>query len=78
MLATGGSAAQAISAVKERGANDVVLVCILGTPIGVETVATAHPEVPIVLGVLDPELDSQKYILPGLGDFGDRLYGTHA
>lgn len=78
MLATGGSAAQALSVVKEHGATDVRLVCIIGAPEGVETVARAHPEVPIVLGVLDEALDSRKYIVPGLGDFGDRLYGTHA
>lgn len=78
MLATGGSAAQALSVVKEHGATDVRLVCIIGAPEGVETVAQAHPEVPIILGVLDEGLDSRKYIVPGLGDFGDRLYGTHA
>lgn len=78
MLATGGSAAQALSVVKEHGATDVCLVCIIGAPEGVETVTRAHPEVPIILGVLDESLDSRKYIVPGLGDFGDRLYGTHA
>jgi uracil phosphoribosyltransferase len=78
MLATGGSAAQALSVVKEHGATDVHLVCIIGAPEGVETVTRAHPEVPIILGVLDEALDSRKYIVPGLGDFGDRLYGTHA
>ena len=76
MLATGGSAAQAISAVKERGATEVSLVCIIGAPEGVEAVTRAHPDVPIVLGVLDSGLNDQKYIMPGLGDFGDRLYGT--
>ena len=78
MLATGGSAAHALSVVKEHGATDVCLVCIIGAPEGVETVTKAHPEVPIILGVLDESLDSRKYIVPGLGDFGDRLYGTHA
>jgi uracil phosphoribosyltransferase len=78
MLATGGSAAQALSVVKEHGATDIRLVCIIGAPEGVETVTRAHPDVPIVLGVLDESLDSRKYIVPGLGDFGDRLYGTHA
>lgn len=78
MLATGGSASQALSVVKEHGATDVRLVCIIGAPEGVETVTRAHPEVPIILGVLDEALDSRKYIVPGLGDFGDRLYGTHA
>ena len=78
MLATGGSAAKALSLVKDNGANDVSLVCILGSPEGVETVSRAHPEVPIILGVLDESLNANKYIVPGLGDFGDRLYGTHA
>jgi len=78
MLATGGSAAQALSIVKDNGANDVCLVCILGSPEGVEAIQRAHPEVPIILGVLDESLNANKYIVPGLGDFGDRLYGTHA
>ena len=78
MLATGGSAAKALSLVKDNGARDVSLVCILGSPEGVETVSRAHPEVPIILGVLDESLNANKYIVPGLGDFGDRLYGTHA
>lgn len=78
MLATGGSAAKALSLVKDNGATDVCLVCILGSPEGVETVSRAHPEVPIILGVLDESLNANKYIVPGLGDFGDRLYGTHA
>jgi uracil phosphoribosyltransferase len=78
MLATGGSASHAISAIKERGAADITLVCIIGAPEGVERVQRDHPEVPIVLGILDSGLDTRKYIVPGLGDFGDRLYGTHA
>jgi uracil phosphoribosyltransferase len=78
MLATGGSASHAISAIKERGAADITLVCIIGAPEGVERVQRDHPGVPIVLGILDSGLDTRKYIVPGLGDFGDRLYGTHA
>jgi uracil phosphoribosyltransferase len=78
MLATGGSASQALQLVKDHGASDVCLVCILGSPEGVETVSRTHPEVPIILGVLDESLNANKYIVPGLGDFGDRLYGTHA
>ena len=78
MLATGGSASQALQLVKDHGASDVCLVCILGSPEGVEAVSRAHPEVPIILGVLDESLNANKYIVPGLGDFGDRLYGTHA
>lgn len=76
MLATGGSAVQALTLVKEHGATDVALVCIVGAPEGVAAVEKAHPNVSIVLGALDRELSAKKYILPGLGDFGDRLYGT--
>jgi len=78
MLATGGSASQALQLVKDHGATDVCLVCILGSPEGVETIHRAHPDVSIILGVLDESLDANKYIVPGLGDFGARLYGTHA
>jgi len=78
MLATGGSASQALQLVKDNGATDVCLVCILGSPEGVETIHRAHPDVSIILGVLDETLNANKYIVPGLGDFGDRLYGTHA
>jgi uracil phosphoribosyltransferase len=76
MLATGGSAVQALTLVKQHGATEVSLVCIVGAPEGVAAVAATHPEVPIILGALDRELNSRRYILPGLGDFGDRLYGT--
>ena len=76
MLATGGSAVQALTLVKQNGATEVSLVCIVGAPEGVAAVEKSHPEVPIFLGVLDRALNSRKYILPGLGDFGDRLYGT--
>jgi len=78
MLATGGSASQALQLVKDHGGTDVCLVCILGSPEGVETIHCAHPDVSIILGVLDESLNANKYIVPGLGDFGDRLYGTHA
>ncbi len=76
MLATGGSAAQAIDVVKAAGAKEIVFVCIVAAPEGVATVEKSHPEIPIHAGVLDRQLNSKKYILPGLGDFGDRLYGT--
>ena len=76
MLATGGSAAQALSLVKAQGATDIGFVCIVAAPEGVATVEKAHPEVPIHAGALDRELNARKYIMPGLGDFGDRLYGT--
>jgi uracil phosphoribosyltransferase len=76
MLATGGSAAQAISLVKEKGGSEIVFVCIVAAPEGVATVEKAHPDVPIIAGALDRALNAKKYILPGLCDFGDRLYGT--
>jgi len=76
MLATGGSAAQALSVVKSAGATEIVFVCIVASPEGVAVVEKAHPEVPIFTAALDRELNAKKYILPGLGDFGDRLYGT--
>ncbi len=76
MLATGGSAVQALTVLKAEGATDLALVCIVSAPEGVATVEAAHPDVPIFSGALDRELNARKYILPGLGDFGDRLYGT--
>jgi uracil phosphoribosyltransferase len=76
MLATGGSAAQAITLVKAAGATDVGFVCIVAAPEGVATLEKAHPDIPIHAGAVDRQLNSRKYILPGLGDFGDRLYGT--
>ncbi len=76
MLATGGSAAQALMLVKAQGATDVVFVCIVAAPEGVATVHSVHPDMTIHAGALDRALNDRKYILPGLGDFGDRLYGT--
>jgi uracil phosphoribosyltransferase len=76
MLATGGSAAQALTLVKSKGAKEVGFVCIVAAPEGVATVQQAHPDIPIYAGVVDRALNDRKYILPGLGDFGDRLYGT--
>ena len=76
MLATGGSAAQALDVVKAAGAKEVMFVCIVATPEGVAVVEKSHPTVPIHAGALDRALNAKKYILPGLGDFGDRLYGT--
>lgn len=76
MLATGGSAVNALEVVMAAGATDVVFVCIVASPEGVAKVEQAHPTVPIYTGALDRELNAKKYILPGLGDFGDRLYGT--
>ena len=76
MLATGGSAAQAITAVKAAGAGPVLMLCLVSAPEGVEHLNAAHPDVPIFTAGLDRGLNDLKYILPGLGDFGDRLYGT--
>ncbi len=76
MLATGGSAAQAVEVVKSAGGKEIVFVCIVAAPEGVAVMQQAHPDVTIYAGALDRELNARKYILPGLGDFGDRLYGT--
>ena len=76
MLATGGSATQALSLLRAEGAKDLRLVCVVAAPQGVAQVEGADPDVPIFTAALDRDLDEQKYILPGLGDFGDRLYGT--
>jgi uracil phosphoribosyltransferase len=76
MLASGGSAAQAIGIVKANGGAAPRLVCIIAAPEGVAEVARHHPDTSVHVGVLDRALNARKYILPGLGDFGDRLYGT--
>ena len=76
MLATGGSAAAAISAVKERGYTNIRLMCLVGVPQGVEYVQNLHPDVDIYLASLDEKLNDKGYILPGLGDAGDRIFGT--
>jgi uracil phosphoribosyltransferase len=76
MLATGGSAVAALDLLGRSGARTVRLVCIVAAPEGVALVERHHPEVDIYTPVVDRELNAQKYIVPGLGDFGDRLYGT--
>lgn len=76
MLATGGSVVQAIAALRTRGAKNISLLSIVSSPEGVAAVERQFPEVPIFTAALDRALNAQKYILPGLGDFGDRLYGT--
>ena len=76
MLATGGSAAQAISLLMDHGAKSVQMVCVVAAPEGVAKLHEAHPGLPIYTAALDRGLNDRKYILPGLGDFGDRLYGT--
>ena len=76
MLATGGSAMVAIDALKKRGASTIKFVCLVAAPEGVEALEQAHPDVEIYTAALDERLDENGYIIPGLGDAGDRLFGT--
>jgi uracil phosphoribosyltransferase len=76
MLATGNSAVAAITRLKVRGARDIRLVCLLAAPEGIAEVARAHPDVRVFTAALDERLNDHGYIVPGLGDAGDRLYGT--
>ncbi len=76
MLATGGSAARASASILEEAPAHLSFVCIVSAPEGVERMEREHPQVPIYTGALDRELNANGYILPGLGDFGDRLFGT--
>lgn len=76
MLATGGSASAAIDFIKQRGAKKIKLMCIIGAPEGVAVVQKAHPDVDIYVAALDEGLNENGYIVPGLGDAGDRLFGT--
>ena len=76
MLATGGSSVAAIEFIKRRGARKIKLVCVIGAPEGVRAVQEAHPDVDIYVAALDEKLNENGYILPGLGDAGDRLFGT--
>lgn len=76
MLATGGSSSAAISFIKKRGAKNIRLVCVIGAPEGVRAVQEAHPDVDIYVAALDEKLNENGYIIPGLGDAGDRLFGT--
>jgi uracil phosphoribosyltransferase len=77
MLATGGSAAHAVSLIREQeGIAGITMVCVVAAPEGVARLREAHPDVRIVTAALDRGLNERKYIVPGLGDFGDRLYGT--
>jgi uracil phosphoribosyltransferase len=76
MLATGGTACAALNYLKERRPRSIRLACLLAAPEGVEALARAHPEVPVVTAALDRELNTRGYILPGLGDAGDRMFGT--
>ena len=76
MLATGGSAIDAISKLKERGVKQIKFMCIIAAPEGAEALMAAHPDVQIYIGSLDDRLNDDKYIMPGLGDAGDRIFGT--
>ena len=76
MLATGGSASAAITKIKERGAKTIKLVCLVGVPEGVRRIEKDHPDVDVYLAALDEKLSEIGYIVPGLGDAGDRIFGT--
>ena len=76
MIATGGSTVAAIDKLKKNGAGNIVVVCIVTCPEGIELVETEHPDVPIYAAAIDKKLNEKKYIVPGLGDAGDRLFGT--
>lgn len=76
MLATGGSAIDAINSLKERGVSHIKFICIIAAPEGIEALSAAHPDVQIYAASIDERLDENKYIIPGLGDAGDRIFGT--
>ena len=76
MLATGNSSAAAVDLLKQAGARNIVFLCLLAAPEGVERMRQAHPDVPVVTAALDEKLNERGYILPGLGDAGDRMFGT--
>ena len=76
MLATGGSASAAIDMLKKRGAKKIKFLCIIAAPEGLERLRKDHPDIDIYIGNLDEKLNDDKYIVPGLGDAGDRIFGT--
>lgn len=76
MLATGGSAIEAVNSLKKRGATSIRFMCLIAAPEGVEALQAAHPDVDIYIAALDEKLNDHGYIVPGLGDAGDRLFGT--
>lgn len=76
MLATGGSSVAAINFIKQRGCKSITLMCLVGCPEGIQAVQEAHPDVDIYIAAIDERLNENKYIVPGLGDAGDRLFGT--
>ena len=76
MLATGGSAVEAVSLVKQKGCTSIKFLCMIAAPEGVKTLSEAHPDIDIYIGNLDEKLNENAYIVPGLGDAGDRIFGT--
>ena len=76
MLATGGSSAAALQLLKDKGARKIFFMCIDAAPQGIEKVSAAHPDIPIYTAAIDEGLNENCYILPGLGDAGDRIFGT--
>ncbi len=76
MLATGGSAVAALDFIKQHGGKHIKFMCIIAAPEGIEKLATAHPDVELYIGNVDRCLNENAYILPGLGDAGDRIFGT--
>ena len=76
MLATGGSACDAITQIKKRGAKHIKFICIIAAPVGLKRLQEAHPDVDVYVGQLDDHLNENGYIVPGLGDAGDRIFGT--
>jgi len=76
MLATGHSAIAAVQKVKDSGAKDIRFLCLVAAPEGVENFTAAHPDVPVYTAALDRQLNENSYIVPGLGDAGDRIFGT--
>ena len=76
ILATGGSAIAAIQMLKDKGVKNIRLMCIIAAPEGIEAFEKAHPDVDVYIGAKDEKLNEHKYIVPGLGDAGDRIFGT--
>jgi uracil phosphoribosyltransferase len=76
MLATGGSASAALTLLKEKGAKSMILMCLVAAPEGIKVINKEHPEVPLYVAAIDEKLNDKGYIIPGLGDAGDRIFGT--
>ena len=76
MLATGGSSSAALTLLKDKGASNIILMCLVAAPKGVEVVTKDHPDIPVYVAAIDESLNKHAYIVPGLGDAGDRIFGT--